>query len=425
MERNLVKSQTKSMINISESSSAECEETFLDDVDLYEDGDLSVFQRAKILTQSILFWITDAERFRPFHKRPKVIARTCRLLCLKSTTPLELFTRKIENEEYGEALALAQRYNLDCDLVYQQQWRKSPVSVASIQDYLSKIKKRSWVLEECLKRVPKDIDAARELILYGLRGTELDTLVNIAEGTNDDEFLVSDLSLEYEEDLDMDPEEREREAQEWAANDLKLRRELLSKIDFHNLSKEQIEVVRARQILLQYFDRLSSYEVLLGGPHMASERYDPQFYEKFRKQTEVEAAVTMAREGNWRGVAVLFTYHGEVTLPHRLAILSNFPPTMGPYEYSGEIFEWEEDSLRDPDWCEDLLCRKAVGIEADAGLIALYKDSPELEQFRDCELTAEVVSHWYKMRAREMEDSSHFVDASLDLLKLARERNCP
>lgn len=43
---------------------------------------------------------------------------------------------QIELEEYGEALALAQSYNLDCDLVYQKQWRKSPVTVSSIHDYL-------------------------------------------------------------------------------------------------------------------------------------------------------------------------------------------------------------------------------------------------------------------------------------------------
>lgn len=43
---------------------------------------------------------------------------------------------QIDGEEYGEALALARTYGLDCDLVYQRQWRKSPVSVASIQDYL-------------------------------------------------------------------------------------------------------------------------------------------------------------------------------------------------------------------------------------------------------------------------------------------------
>lgn len=49
---------------------------------------------------------------------------------------LNVFIFKIDNEEYGEALALAMAYNLDCDLVYQRQWHKSPVSVASINDYL-------------------------------------------------------------------------------------------------------------------------------------------------------------------------------------------------------------------------------------------------------------------------------------------------
>ncbi|PKU40987.1 neuroblastoma-amplified sequence isoform x2 [Limosa lapponica baueri] len=45
-------------------------------------------------------------------------------------------TDQIDNEEYGEALSLAQAYGLDSDLVYQRQWRKSAVNVASIQDYL-------------------------------------------------------------------------------------------------------------------------------------------------------------------------------------------------------------------------------------------------------------------------------------------------
>ena len=46
---------------------------------------------------------------------------------------------QIEQEEYGEALALATVYGLDCDLVYQRQWRRTPVSVASIQDYLRSV----------------------------------------------------------------------------------------------------------------------------------------------------------------------------------------------------------------------------------------------------------------------------------------------
>lgn len=43
---------------------------------------------------------------------------------------------KIENEEYEEALSLAHTYGLDTDLVYQRQWRKSAVNIASIQNYL-------------------------------------------------------------------------------------------------------------------------------------------------------------------------------------------------------------------------------------------------------------------------------------------------
>lgn len=43
---------------------------------------------------------------------------------------------QIDNEEYGEALALAKAYSLDCDLVYQQQWRNNKVSIATIHDYL-------------------------------------------------------------------------------------------------------------------------------------------------------------------------------------------------------------------------------------------------------------------------------------------------
>jgi len=43
---------------------------------------------------------------------------------------------QIDMEEYGMALDLARKYSLDCDLVYQRQWRNTPVSVTSIQDHL-------------------------------------------------------------------------------------------------------------------------------------------------------------------------------------------------------------------------------------------------------------------------------------------------
>lgn len=62
------------------------------------------------------------------------------------------FIPQIDNEEYGEALSLAQAYNLDSDLVYQRQWRKSTVSIASIQDYLVRDKRKRDGFEEMRKR---------------------------------------------------------------------------------------------------------------------------------------------------------------------------------------------------------------------------------------------------------------------------------
>jgi hypothetical protein len=40
------------------------------------------------------------------------------------------------NEEYEDALVLAQQYGLNCDLVYQRQWHSYPVTVETIEAYL-------------------------------------------------------------------------------------------------------------------------------------------------------------------------------------------------------------------------------------------------------------------------------------------------
>lgn len=52
----------------------------------------------------------------------------------------------------------------------------------------SKIKKRSWVLHECLERVPLDIDTAKFLIDFGLHGTDIDAIQAIKD--KDDNLLV-------------------------------------------------------------------------------------------------------------------------------------------------------------------------------------------------------------------------------------------
>lgn len=47
--------------------------------------------------------------------------------------------------------------------------------------------------------------------------------------------------------------------------------------------------------LLQYLDRLSTYEVILGGLHIAHEEYSHTFFERFRELNIIQAAVEYAR----------------------------------------------------------------------------------------------------------------------------------
>uniref|UniRef100_A0A8C5QYE1 NBAS subunit of NRZ tethering complex n=1 Tax=Leptobrachium leishanense TaxID=445787 RepID=A0A8C5QYE1_9ANUR len=383
-----------------------------------------------------LYFVTEMERFAPPRKRPRTITKNYRLVSLRSTTPEELYQRKIDNEEYGEALSLAHAYGLDTDLVYQRQWRKSTVNIATIQDYLSKIKKRSWVLHECLERVPENIDAAKELLMFGLKGTDLEALVAIGNGEDGGRFILpGDVDIDeipYEEFLTPEEESetrKEKEAQK--------RLELLKLVNFDNLTLEQKELCRCRLKLLTYLDRLSTYEEILGGLHVAEERYDAEFFKKFRNQNIVLSARTYARESNVQALEILFTYHGSELLPHMLAILTNFPETTSPYEYAvllpkarfdgGEltIVPWIEQEHRQKDWCEEPQCKTTVEPSSVDVSKFLYEEQPELLEYRSDHLSIDLLKNWYWKRAEEIESYARQVDGALYLVRLGKERNIP
>ncbi|KAL5004597.1 hypothetical protein ScPMuIL_018053 [Solemya velum] len=287
-----------------------------DEYDDSDDEDITWVSKATRFTKQMLYYVSDSERFKPPKKRPKLVNRTYRLVCLKSTTPEELFARKIDHEEYGEALALAKAYGLDSDLVYQRQWRKSPVSVATIQDYLSKISKRSWVLHECMERVPDNIDAMKELMEFGLRGTDLQALIMIGQDEDGGRFILCNPEEGLFDNVSFD---------EFSPEDMKLKQqmirenrdELLSQVDFAQLNLAQQELCRARRKLLQYLDRLKTYEYIMGGVNAAAERFDPRFFEKFRSQNIVEIAAEYARMSDWKALDALFTFHAVPLMPHR------------------------------------------------------------------------------------------------------------
>ncbi|XP_033293310.1 NBAS subunit of NRZ tethering complex isoform X2 [Orcinus orca] len=384
-----------------------------------------------------LYLVTEMERFAPARKRPRTITKNYRLVSLRSTTPEELYQRKIESEEYEEALSLAQTYGLDTDLVYQRQWRKSAVNIASIQNYLSKIKKRSWVLHECLERVPENVDAAKELLQYGLKGTDLEALLAIGKGADDGRFtLLGEMDIDgvsYEElsPPDEEPAEKKKE------KELRKRQELLKLVNFSKLTLEQKELCRCRLKLLTYLDRLATYEEILRVPHASEQRYDAEFFKKFRNQNIVLSARTYARESNVQALEILFTYHGSDLLPHRLVILSNFPETTSPHEYyvllpeacydgdSLMIIPWHEHKHRDKDWCEELECRMVIEPSLPDESEFLYAAQPELLRYRTSQLTVEKVMDWYQSRAEEIEHYALQVDCALSLIRLGMERNIP
>ncbi|EZA57952.1 Neuroblastoma-amplified sequence [Ooceraea biroi] len=369
------------------------------------------------LVQSTLYSITDIERFQPKRKKSKVFHRTYRILGLKSTTPEELYSRKIDIEEYEEALALANTYSLDTDLVYQTQWRKSELSLSAITEHLSKISKRSWVLNECVVRVPDTMEAARELLNFGLRGANLETLLAI-DICDDNKFITPDTDDDWQA-LD-----------ESAVNLKQVQKvnEMLEKINIRNLSEAQKNLINYRRRLLSHLDKLLTYEIILASPL----KYKKEFYEEFRRLSAVENAIRFAKDGDCRAVEIMFTHYGESLLPHWLAIISFFPETLDPSDYQkllpecdsdGQLFLLDQRELRQKDWSEKPEFTEIVNLDSDDRSEILYDLDPSLSIYRNAQLTPDLLQKWYKTRAYEIEKNSSMVDNALRLVKIAKSHN--
>ncbi|GFN79688.1 neuroblastoma-amplified sequence-like [Plakobranchus ocellatus] len=394
-----------------------------DDADDSDEEDLALMSRAwRRSKHAFLYFFTDNEMLHPPRRKPRHVTKCYRIVSLKSTTPEDLYARKIDAEEYGEALALAQAYGLDCDLVYQRQWRTSPVSKASIQDYLSKISKRAWVLHECLERVPENIDAMTELLQYGLNGTDLPALLTVGRGEDGGRFILCDPDEGlYEEVYDeFNPESMRAKERKRA----EIRQSYLNQVDFASLNLEQKEICRARLKFLQYLDRLKTYECILGGPSVAAERYNSKFYTAFRSRSIYELTAEYAQNNDWRAVETMLTYHSQELAPHRLAILSNFPETADPSDYTSllpeirdddTIVPWETDTWRDQDWAELPGCRKAVELGYEDDALFLYSNLDN--KYRTEVLNRHLVEEWYSERACEIERRSCLVDYAIELVK--------
>ncbi|XP_066584629.1 NBAS subunit of NRZ tethering complex-like isoform X2 [Prorops nasuta] len=378
---------------------------------------ITILSYATNLMQRVLYSLTDFERFQPKRKKSKLLYRTYRILGLKSTTPEELYTRKIDIEEYEEALTLAKAYNLDTDLVYQTQWRKSEHSVNDIKQHLSKVSKRLWVLNECVTRVPNTLEAASELLNFGLKCASWETFLAIGE--HDDGRVIA--SNEEEDWIRFDG----------AINYSQIPKihDALKQIDLNNLSDAQKNLMKHRKKLLEHMDKLMTYEIILE----PSLPYNKFFYQEFRELSAVENAKRFAENGDCRGVEIMFTYHGSKLFDHWLPIISFFPETLNPKYYKNllpkcdgdnQIFLLNQQELRQKDWSEiDKFSNIVDCSEDEEKSNNLYSLDSSIIEYRTTDLTCELLRKWYKSRAYQIERNSFMTDNALELIKIAISHN--
>lgn len=85
-----------------------------------------------------------------------------------------------------------------------------------------------------LDRVPTHIDAMRELLEYGLRGTDLETMVRINQGKDNGRFIASKpIELDDDESSGLEDEFGGSVNKRLEAKRQQHRDELLSQIDFN------------------------------------------------------------------------------------------------------------------------------------------------------------------------------------------------
>ncbi|CAG0881085.1 unnamed protein product [Cyprideis torosa] len=401
------------------------------DEKLNHPDDLDGLHPWKQSIKSVLFWITGSEWFNPSRKLMWVVTRKYRLLSLESTSPEALLKKKITAAEYGEALDIAQKYKLDTDQVYLAQWKASRGSHLDLKDYLSRVKKRAIVLKEVQTRLPDTIEAQRALLTHGLRGTDIDTLLRLGRASQDKGvFQVSPVFFSEEEcpglDFSTNPSVVEQR-RAWEQN-------LIHRVG-PKLNLSQRHLLEHRSNILQFLDRLDIYEEILKSRPSDCNGYCVKFYESFRSQSPIEAALSAAHKEDFAALDCLLAYYHDLLFPHYLAILSNIPESapLDNYKFllpridrtTGSVETVKPARLRNEDWSEAGIFRTGLenAVPTVSVVDALYEDMGE--SFRGTSWSPEVLSIWYLQRANVIAKRTKLVDIALDFIQTGLKNNIP
>ncbi|XP_050419826.1 NBAS subunit of NRZ tethering complex-like [Adelges cooleyi] len=297
-----------------------------------------------------------------------------KLIAVTKTTPQQLLIKKIQLKEYEEALDLAIQYDLDKDLVYKHQWRDSLVLEDTITGILSKVSDKKWIVQECCYRVSDSLLGAKQLLEYGLEITDFSAYLNIETGNCKTSDSISEMGKEF---------------------------------------------VTSRLKLLEYTDKLSTYEKILRKMEGDSNSlYKAQTYTDLRDLSPLQWAMQLAQQCQVDAVSIVITYYSENVLPYWLDVLSEFPETLMPRLYRHLLPVWdsstkqvlvpESKTIRELDWCE-------------SDRFKLLTNT--FQTVKPMLLTENDLIFWYTKRIRDIESSTKLVQHTLELATIAIENN--
>lgn len=352
----------------------------------------------------------------------------------------DAFYQLLYQKNYDEALKLALQHKyLNIDLVYQCKWRNSGFTVQSINSILGKIQDKLWAINESVTTVPISYEACRTLIEFGLREANLRLLHQLgnepmATITTTDKKDDNKKRIKKEKQMFKLPEDMSDE-------------EIESLIDFENLNDQQKELCRCRQDLIRHDHSLFAYENILGDYRTVQQHFDHVFYHEFRQKCPLNACIDFAHEGDGHAVEILLNFYTEDLTSHLLAILSNFPETLSPYQYrnllpclrqgdnSNEIYEWTStlgQVKRNDEF--DWSCRGSGSDNYSSLMITMKKIAQKYEEefYKDDNIhlkkylqpyNPKLLTTWFIERALEMESKTSLLSNGIQLLHLGTELN--
>ena len=184
-------------------------------------------------------------------------------------------------------------------------------------------------------------------------------------------------------------------------------RRMINSIDWNNLSVNQKDLLAQRYVLIKYLDRLECYIEIVDRYQRYSKDvyFEKDFYIKFRDQPILEATVKFAHEGKSRAVATLLERYPQDLEDYRLCILSNFPESLSPDEYTDLIPSVDdllddqtdvEDMEDDPDLEKDWIHQESILEKVPAHVKQLDLVNLPFSQYKTQRLTRQVIMYAFK-----------------------------